>query len=71
MCPAIFRTVDLLIEHTETVHFQGDKQEEVKKPEPEVIQPKQNKEAERCPECFKRFSIEELPTHMQQDHFIF
>jgi hypothetical protein len=36
-------------------------EEEVKKPEP--IQKKPDNE--KCPECFKRFSVIELPAHMQ------
>jgi len=70
MCPAIFRDVNLLIEHSlkehraeapvEEVKIEEVKKEEIKKPE-----------NTKCPECFKRFSVLELPSHMQTDHFIF
>jgi hypothetical protein len=32
--------------------------------------PKVKVEMEKCPECFKRFTVEELPLHMQNDHFM-
>ena len=27
-------------------------------------------ETAKCPECFKRFRIDELPVHMKNDHFM-
>lgn len=61
VCLAQFRSIELLIEHS-AVHQEQSLptgKEEAKK------------ETAKCPECFKRFAIEELPKHMQDDHFIY
>ena len=69
VCTAMFRSVDLLIEHSMKEHC-AIKQNE-SKPQEAKASPKKRVDSEKCPQCFKRFSVIELPMHMQQDHFIF
>jgi len=66
MCPAIFRNVDLLIEHSLKEHNENRK-DKVEKPieMKSEVKPKAATDTEKCPECFKRFSVVELPAHMQ------
>ena len=47
-------------EHRDKQPVEEKKIEEVKKEEPKEKKP----DNEKCPECFKRFSVLELPTHM-------
>jgi len=56
----------MLLYHTQNEHVEFDdhtiRKSENKGAKVEVPQIK--KEAEKCPHCFKRFSIEELPIHV-------
>jgi hypothetical protein len=67
MCSEQFEDANMLLYHTTEMHKERD-----------IVSPALSKadirvevkvETEKCPKCFKRFSIEELPKHLETEHF--
>jgi ribosomal protein L37AE/L43A len=49
-------------------HDSSQIQQRIKKEESKVEIKK--KDVEKCPHCYKKFAVEELPVHIEQEHFM-
>lgn len=68
LCHEVFEDANMLLFHTNEVHREMDA--EIVKISKEPVRIEQKVETEKCPKCFKRFSIAELPIHIEQEHFM-
>jgi DNA-directed RNA polymerase subunit M/transcription elongation factor TFIIS len=69
LCTVEVEDENMLIFHTQQVHkAESDRKDPIKKEDVQVEIVKE--QTEKCPKCFKRFKVEELPVHMEQEHFM-
>ena len=68
MCQQVFEDREMLMYHTSVEH--PDDQPEADTKVVQAVAPAPKKDTKQCPECFKRFAVEEFETHMQQEHFM-